>query len=154
MQGMTVASIVALYLISIHVYKDSPRRWFPKELIVAAVFAAGTVLVPFVNSGYRIRMLIPGAVFAFLCLLNCGAIEYGEWQHFAWLEIHPDRTWVMWLASNLELVAITLAVGLTALSIATGRTLLYCSLALSALALVCFERNRCRMSANVLAGNG
>ena len=148
--GTAIALAVTAYLLSVHRYKGSHLRWLPKELIVAAVFAVGTILAPCVNSSHYLTILIPGSVFALLCLLNCAAIEHGELEHFARFTMNGDRTWVTWLASNLGLVATFAALGTTAYSIATGCTVLYGSLALSSFGLIWFGKERSRMSANVL----
>lgn len=82
-----IFTIATVYFSIVHLRGPATQRWFPKELIVALVFAAGTSvpvwtrLVP-ANSAVTLGLL--AALFAALCWLNCVAIE--KWEQ------RPRRT--------------------------------------------------------------
>lgn len=76
--GLTLAAIVGIYLLSVHV---SPRiaRLLPKELAVGILFATGTALpVSSKNRTFSRDWEFSIGLFALLCFLNCFSIECWE----------------------------------------------------------------------------
>ncbi len=75
--GIGVGAIAVVYLALNHVCN---RIWnaFPvKEVTIGFLFAAGTILVP-AFSVARLSLLMPAALFACLCSLNCMSIAFWE----------------------------------------------------------------------------
>ena len=82
---LIIFTIAAAYFALVHLRGAKIERWFPKELIVALVFAAATAvpawarLAPNTPSGRAIPVLVSMVVlFAALCWMNCVAIE--KWE--------------------------------------------------------------------------
>jgi hypothetical protein len=89
-----IFSVVAAYFALVHLCGPEIERWFPKELIVALVFASATAVPALVRitsiavpdpSQDKFILLLMSALFAALCWLNCVAIE--KWEQPA----HPSR---------------------------------------------------------------
>jgi hypothetical protein len=73
--GLLTFGAVCLYLLFVH----ATRLTFPKEVVVALLFTAGTFLVAFARSiGSGWQLLPAASAFFLLCLANLVAIEHGE----------------------------------------------------------------------------
>jgi len=125
--GVNMTGAMALYFILVHA---APRRWkryWPKELAVAVLFALGTCLPVYaeVPSDWR-ALLPPVTLFASLCWINAVAID--RWER----EQSPP-----WL------VPLSLAASGLALALAfSGHPLLYCASALAGVSLAWLSRQR------------
>lgn len=89
-----IFGVVAAYFALVHLRGHEIERWFPKELIVAVIFASATAVPALVRiappaaadpSQDKFILLLMSALFAALCWLNCVAIE--KWEHPS----HPMR---------------------------------------------------------------
>jgi hypothetical protein len=120
-----VFSVAILYFAVIHLGGRRAEHWLPKELAVAVVFAAATIVPAWsLASTVRPVLLLYAVLFAALCFLNCVAIE--EWENDSDdLEIrstvlpHPLTQW-----AQRHLASISFEI--------TGASLLLLSLALRA----------------------
>jgi hypothetical protein len=80
LEDTIVFSVATAYFAAIHLGGRAAERWFPKEGMVAAVFAAATVVPAWCRSANaRPALAVYGVLFASLCFLNCVAIE--EWEN-------------------------------------------------------------------------
>lgn len=78
--GLVMCAAVGFYFLAIHVVPERAIRWFPKELVAGAIFAAGAAIPAWTHAGESRRALLPAVLlFAGLCGLNCIAIEC--WEH-------------------------------------------------------------------------
>ncbi len=77
--GLKLAAIVSTYIVLVHLGRRLHVKFLPKEMIVGLLFALGTTL-PVWSEAVRISSLTAFAwlLFAFLCSLNCFAIESWE----------------------------------------------------------------------------
>ncbi len=117
-------TIACTYFCMVHLPGRTIERWFPKELIVALIFASATAIPAFtrITTGSapgitqsQIVLLVPAALFAALCWLNCIAIE--KWEHHpglprsAWGQHFPmqrnDHT-TRWGQQHLLLISLTI----------------------------------------------
>jgi hypothetical protein len=79
--GLVLLGVVAFYFALVHVLPEDKKQWFPKELVVAMVFAIGTCLAV----GARVKgtqaagFVVPLALFALVLWMNALFIEYSEW---------------------------------------------------------------------------
>jgi hypothetical protein len=76
-----ISAVAALYFLLVHMRGAEIERWFPKELIVALVFAAATavpVWARLASDHGEARIAMIGGLFAALCWVNCIAIE--KWE--------------------------------------------------------------------------
>jgi len=107
---LVLFAVAAAYFCCVHLRGRSIERWFPKELIVALIFASATAVPAFarltptavhataVATQSPAVLPILAALFGALCWLNCIAIE--KWEQFAELDRsarpmpshnHPDQ---------------------------------------------------------------
>lgn len=78
--GWMLAGAVTLYFLAVHGARGRLRRFFPKELLVGTIFAAGTTLPAWTRGAEAGKALLaPAVLFGALCALNCIAIEC--WEH-------------------------------------------------------------------------
>ncbi len=78
--GLMLCGAVLFYFQIIHVFSDLAVRRVPKELVVGAIFAAGSTIPAWTHTaGSRTLLIPPALLFAALCGLNCIAIEC--WEH-------------------------------------------------------------------------
>lgn len=131
---MTVA--VALYMGTVHLKPGWFRAAGSKEAAVAVVFALGTSLIVWPTLGSVIDVL-PIALFAALCWINCVAIE--DWETG-----RPLRELTVIVAGSIGILAVLL--------LRSDYALLAIGEVLSALALLAldtwFRRAGCRVSGN------
>jgi hypothetical protein len=74
-----ISSVAASYFLLVHLCGRAIERWFPKELIVALVFASATAVPAWARlTDSRASLVMIAALFAALCWLNCIAIE--KWE--------------------------------------------------------------------------
>ena len=120
-----IFTIVSAYFALVHLRGHEIERWFPKELIVAVVFASATAVPALVRiapsatpdpSQDKLILLLMSALFAALCWLNCVAIEKWEQppRHSRQLHVIPpssipaDRT-TQWGQLHLRRLSFSLA---------------------------------------------
>ncbi len=110
--GLILCGAVSFYFLAIHVVPDRVVRWFPKELFVGAIFAAGAAIPAWTHAAESRKALLPAAVlFAGLCGLNCIAIECWE-HHRGEREWEKTPYWLIQLAdSRIMQIAAMLIVG-------------------------------------------
>ncbi len=110
--GLVMCGAVSFYFLAIHGVPDRVVRWFPKELFVGVIFAAGATIPAWTHAAESRKVLLPAAVlFAGLCALNCIAIEC--WEHHRG-ERQWEKTpyWLIQLAdSRIIQIAAMLIVG-------------------------------------------
>jgi hypothetical protein len=79
--GLLLLAAVLAYFILVHFVSDTARRFWPKELAVAVLFATGTALATWSRTELpHSLMILPVILFTALCWLNCTAVEYWEWK--------------------------------------------------------------------------
>ena len=147
--GLALSGLVAFHFLTVHTRLAFDKR-LPKEISVAAVFAAGVALVPLVKSRFDPSLISAAFLFAMLCALNCASVEYGEWQHFGSEQPAQPSTSAVWLTRRLRPVAVAMALVAVALVVATSGRQLYGGIAASALALIWFNQTYARMSADAM----
>jgi hypothetical protein len=86
LNGVILLAAIGAYFGLVHLL---PRRqWFPKELAVAAVFAAGCFLPAWRGAGLPgPGVAVPALLFAAVCWINLAIIEHTEWARLR------DRQW-------------------------------------------------------------
>jgi hypothetical protein len=78
--GVALAAIVAAYFCVVHLAGSKAHKWFPKELMVAVLFCAGTCLpVATRMQGTRAAEFAAFAGFVLVAWMNTVLIEYTEW---------------------------------------------------------------------------
>ena len=74
-----IFSVAAAYFLLVHLRGRAIQRWFPKELIVALVFASATAVPAWARLTHsHATFFLIAILFAALCWLNCVAIE--KWE--------------------------------------------------------------------------
>lgn len=148
--GTLLAVAVALYFGIVHMRPLTLRPFWPKEVVVGALFCLGTCLAPWTATPTELRreMLLPAFLFASLCVLNCVAIEFWEWNGCSsfWGESpHPATIWMGRRAAQLSLtIAIVAAFALSICPPQQDR--LFLALLLSSLALFALAKNSRRFT--------
>lgn len=142
LEDSAVFAVAALYFLLIHVHSRFAERWLPKELVVGALFAAGTAVPAWTRAADGRLALVPViAIFSILCWLNCVAIE--SWEHPAADSVQPMTAWTAQHLQSLTLFVVVLALLLASASLHDGaRLCLLLASAASALLLFCLGRGR------------
>jgi hypothetical protein len=94
--GLLLALSVFVYLLVVHVTFRRRQSFFPKEVAVGILFGAGTLLAPTTTIPNHLRLILPAALFAALCSLNCICIQMWE-SHgsgLARFRLHPATRWL------------------------------------------------------------
>jgi hypothetical protein len=107
--GLILALAVICYFTAIHAGSASLRKLWPKELVVGTIFSLGTFLPAWtLDASARREIVLPAALFALLCALNCIIIEFCEWtSHRSAINFLPHRLTI--LVGARRLPATTLA---------------------------------------------
>lgn len=103
--GLSVAVPLGLYMAIVHLSPSSLRIHWPREVVIAGLFSAGTFLAVWIANGRNGDTLwAPAFLFSLLCWSNCCAIETWEWQanDFCADEQPSDST--RWAARHLPIV--------------------------------------------------
>ena len=149
--GVILGMLVVVYLLLVHAASKRVQNWFPKELGVALIFAAGTVLATWTKLGASRGVLIaPGILFAILCWLNCVAIECWEWRRLRNMSILRPHTVTIWMGSRLPVLSFLTVVLCAALFAVHEYRLISGAGALCAVALLWLDSRRDRLSVNAL----
>ena len=105
--GLLVGVFVAAYLFMVHVLPQPVRRYLPKELAVAVIFAAGTTLSVWSRMMNPWAMVFPALLFALLCWVNCSAIDVWECGRSNWLVTHLTPVSMTLCGLSLVLLTVT-----------------------------------------------
>lgn len=108
--GVIILLAVGVYLLIVHLV--SPRRqWLlPKEMLVGILFAAGTCFPVWQGMTESSTMLVlPCALFAALCWMNCAAIEYAEWNRLRGRRFGLPHPWTVWMGKRFTLLSLVAA---------------------------------------------
>ena len=76
--ALELTAIVGVYLGIVHLLGAMTHRYWPKEFAIGVVFAAGSSIATWTQTGRDAWPEI--LLFAGLCSLNCCAVDYWEWQ--------------------------------------------------------------------------
>lgn len=77
--GFILALVVGAYFVVVHIARAKAQAWFPKELAVAALFAAGTCLPVWPEMRGAPELAAAGG-FVLVAWMNTALIEYAEWM--------------------------------------------------------------------------
>jgi hypothetical protein len=81
--GIILGLIVGVYFATVHFVGTAAQKWFPKELVVAFLFAAGSGLPVWVDiRELQSFWLVPVTLFVLVLWMNTIVIEYTEWLRF------------------------------------------------------------------------
>ncbi len=152
--GVLLAAAVAAYFGLVHLSAGRAQRWFPKELVVAILFCAGTCL-PLFTRTIRLTASEISAFAAFLLIawMNTALIEYVEWMTLREGGEEPPAALTISIARWLVPLGITVAMfALGVLAWPQFRTLwpVLGAAAASALALAALGWNWRRLSSHSL----
>jgi hypothetical protein len=132
-RGTWLLAAVALYFAAVHLAPAGIRARWPKEAVVAVLFALGASLPAWVRV-HGLSDVSTVLLFSCLCWINCIAIE--QWEHGS------GRVPVGWLAACVGVAALVL--------LPQHRPVLGGAEIASALAFVWLDRSRVRLSNDVL----
>ena len=100
--GIAMLVIVILYFAAVHIAPQFTQRWWPKELVVAIIFSAGSCIQVWTFAPHPAWVwTMPLVLFGVLCWVNCAAIAY--WEAGA---SHPSTQWI---GTHLSLVSAAIA---------------------------------------------
>ncbi len=136
-RGLALSLVVATYLAAVHFSGGSFRRLFPKELVIAIVFAAGCSIPVWNDARFDWSAVF---VFGALCLLNCASLDLWEWQSRVELlpTPHPaTRFFGRRLLPGASVIAL-----LCVFMLIDTRNLVFAASAISALLLMAVDRLR------------
>jgi hypothetical protein len=149
--GLVLLTAVLVYLVLVHFGPDTGRRFWPKELAVAVLFAIGTGLVTWSRTEFpQSSMVLPICLFAALCWLNCTAVEYWEWKAARDTCDLPPHPVTVWLGLHLDSISFGIFVCCAVVFCWLPVRLqpIVASSLISAAALFWLDRNRDRFSAD------
>ncbi|HTW44582.1 MAG TPA: hypothetical protein VMD58_03470 [Acidobacteriaceae bacterium] len=158
-----IFSVAAAYFLLVHLCGPAIECWFPKELIVAVVFASASAVPTIVRitpaatqtpAQDKLILVLMSVLFAALCWLNCIAIDL--WEQFPRSASHrlrilssrpaiADRT-TRWGQRHLRLISIALAaVSILAAALLSSSnpsaSALCCAAAAAALLFIALDRS-------------
>lgn len=107
--GLSIA--VVLYLLAIHRGRRI-KRLFPKEVMVALLFAAGSTIAVWSHRQHLHAAAAALVNFAGLCLLNCVGVDTWEWQSAA-ERPRPPHFLIEWLGNHYFAMSFLLILGAT-----------------------------------------
>ena len=100
--GIAMLVIVILYFAAVHIAPQFTQRWWPKELVVAIIFSAGSCIQVWTFAPHPAWVwTMPLVLFGVLCWVNCAAIAYWE----AGVS-HPSTQWI---GTHLSLASAAIA---------------------------------------------
>jgi hypothetical protein len=154
--GLALSAGVGLYLAAVHLFPKWIFSFYPKEMAVGVVFALGAALAPLTRlHPARLdeawgTLLMPVALFAFLCFLNCAAIETWEWRALGGLVSTRPHVISLWLVEHLRVLASFIAIAGFAFLIFSRAHSVFAAIIVSALAFLWLDVERDRLPINLL----
>jgi hypothetical protein len=137
--GLIFVAAVAMYFGIVHLAGERLRQYWPKEFVVAAIFAAGCVLPTWSLAKASVFAGVAFLLLFALFVLNCAGLEHSEWTNGASIRLHPGTLWV---GRRIRAFSLGLAgLSLTACSVAELRPVAV-SVALSSVLLSAFFAER------------
>jgi hypothetical protein len=136
--GLWMLGAVAVYFGLVHWLPARRRRWFPKELAVAALFAAGCLLPARQGRPLAPAVILLWTIFVLTCWINSSAIELTEWERLRKRQWNPPHRWSVGLARHqvaAGAVLALLAFAAVPLVVPTAAQRALAAVALSALGL-------------------
>jgi hypothetical protein len=137
LDGVLLSAAVGVYFLSVH-------RWrpvLPKELLVAVLFACGTILAPWARSESKLAITIGGVAFLMVLLANTVAIETYEWRRVRLMQSETPPAATLWAASHYRalagLIVLACIVGAAVAPAGLARTLTAVAIAMLLLAILC-----------------
>jgi hypothetical protein len=105
--GILLGFPVALYFAAVHLLPSYLRSFWPREVSVSCLFAAGTFMAIWVGSSVAGPGVIAAPLlFAVLCWGNCCVVESWEWRKIGSPpEVMPSLT-ARWIGNHLSLFAV------------------------------------------------
>jgi hypothetical protein len=121
--GAALLAAVAVYFAIVHGRPLNLRRFWPKEVIVGGIFCLGTCLAAWTGSvpSLRHEMILPAFLFGAVCVLNCVAIEYWEWNGCSSFWNESPHPLTLWMGRRLASLSFAIAV-VAALSLSLSPT--------------------------------
>lgn len=122
--GLIMCAIVFFYFFAIHGIPGHLNRWFPKELAVGGIFAAGAAIPAWIHGAGSRRILLPELLlFAGQCALNCIAIECWEHNRGERRWAKPPYWLIRWADARITKIAVILILGALLTGIFVSRNL-------------------------------
>lgn len=107
--GSVLLGAVVIYFLSVHAARPPLRKRLPKEFVVGFLFSIGTCLPAWADKpGDSLELVAPALLFAFLCALNCIAIEYWEWYAYQPANGAPPHRFTVWVGNHLAMSCVSL----------------------------------------------
>jgi hypothetical protein len=152
--GLWLLGAIAAYFAAVHLVPVRRRGWFPKELAVAALFAAGCFL-PVWRGGRPpwLAMILPWILFAVICWINSATIEYTEWERLRERRQDTPHPWSVALGQHTATAAICVAlvaIVFVPLVAASGARQLLLAVVLGGLDLAALGGYKDRLSADAV----
>ena len=111
--GFLLAAVVCGYMLLVHLGGERVTAHWPKEFVVAAVFALGSSIGVWTASSLHWTALADIALLIALFTLNCVAVDCWEWQSGSRRAPHPVTLWAarhfLWFAGAIALATLILA---------------------------------------------
>jgi len=146
--GIELAGIVLGYMAAVHVSRRKLLRYWPKELVIGLVFAAGASLATWTNSPAVAHAWPAILIFAAICTLNCAALDGWEWRSHRLISRYPHRL-TRWIARHFSIAAIAALIAAAALLV-RARNPVALALGASVLMMMGVARLRHRLSPDTL----
>lgn len=109
LDGLWMLAAVGVYFGVVHWLPAHRRRWFPKELAVAVLFAAGCLLPALPGRPLAPAVIVLWTIFVVACWINSSAIELTEWERLREWRSIPPHPWSAALARHQAAVSVGLA---------------------------------------------
>jgi hypothetical protein len=151
--GAGLLGAVAVYFAVVHWLPSGRRRWFPKELAVAALFAAGCLLPAWQGRPLGLAVIFSWTLFVPACWINSAAIEQAEWERLRERRSDPPHPWSAALGRHQVAAATGLALAacaLVPLLAASAARRALPAVALSALGLAALGARQDRLSVDAV----
>lgn len=149
--GLLLIGLVGLYFCAVHLLPPAVMKLCPKEVAVGTVFAAGTALAPWSRMHRAEPFLVPVALFAVLCSLNCAGIEAWEWERLGGVVSNgPPHGLTLWLSRHLRLLAGFVALLGSVFFLLSRSHTIFAPIVVSAIAFLWLDIERERLTVSLL----
>jgi hypothetical protein len=119
--GIVLGLAIGFYFVAVHALGRRAQECFPKELVVAILFAAGSCLPVWVEiREFEMPLLLPISLFVVVLWMNALLIEYTEWLRLR--EGEADRPHSTTILGGRFLVPLGVAIGTVALAASAAKT--------------------------------
>ena len=102
--GLAMWVLVMSYIVITHLAGERIRRFWPKEMVIAALFAGGSTIATWSQINGKMKLFFPFALLIGLFWMNCAGLDFWQWE-VTKKPVPLPHAWTLWVGHNFKLAS-------------------------------------------------